>query len=152
MGASDGDLIAWAFSNDGNFTLWSAYIAAKGLIALNHPTSHLSWIWKVKAPPKFLIFIWLCPYCNIPVREVLHSRGLNLDQKCPICNSGSKSINHLLHECPHSVSFWNRFGPLSSLIHTFDLPITDWLHANCTFKLASRHHHVPWHLLFLFGI
>ena len=58
VGASDGDSIAWAFSNDGNFTLRSAYITTKGLNALNPPTSHLSWIWKVKVPPKFLIFIW----------------------------------------------------------------------------------------------
>nr|POE89083.1 hypothetical protein CFP56_70909 [Quercus suber] len=40
--ASDGDSIAWAFSNDGNFTLGIAYITAKGLNALNPPTSHLS--------------------------------------------------------------------------------------------------------------
>ena len=103
MGALNGDLIAWAFSNDGNFTLRLAYIA--GLNALNPPTSHLSWIWKVQVPPKFLIFIWLCTYNGIPVRGVLGSRGLNLDQRCPIYNSGSKSINHLLHECSHSFIF-----------------------------------------------
>ena len=79
-------------------------------------------------------------------------RGLNLDQRCPVCNSGSKSINHLLHDCPHSISFWNHLDPPSSLIHTFGLPISDWLLTNCTSKLASRHHHIPWHLLFLFGI
>ena len=152
MGALNKELIAWAFSNDGNFTLRLAYIATKGLNALNPPTSHLSWIWKVQAPPKFLIFIWLYTYNSIPVKGVLGSRGLNLDQRCPIYNSGSKSISHLLHECPHSVSFRNRLGPPFGLIHTFGLPITNWLHANYTFKLASQHHHVPWHLLFLFGI
>lgn len=35
VGASEGDSIAWAFSNDGNFILQLAYIAAKGLNALN---------------------------------------------------------------------------------------------------------------------
>jgi len=35
VGTSDGDLIAWVFYNNGNFTLRSAYIAAKGLNALN---------------------------------------------------------------------------------------------------------------------
>lgn len=118
VGTSEGDLIAWAFSNDGNFTLRSACIAAKGLNPLNPPTSHFSWIWKVKAPPKFIIFIWLCSYNSIPVREVLDSRGLNLDQRCPICKSGLESISHLLRECPHSISFWNQLGPPSSLIQS----------------------------------
>ena len=76
LGTSDGDSLAWAFFNDGNLTLWSAYIAAKGLNALNPHTSHLSWIWMVKGPPKFLIFIWLCTYNSTPVREVLGSRGV----------------------------------------------------------------------------
>ena len=37
FGSSDEDSLAWAFSNDGNFTLRSAYTATKGLNALNPP-------------------------------------------------------------------------------------------------------------------
>lgn len=37
FGSSDEDSLAWAFSNDGNFTLRSTYTATKGLNALNPP-------------------------------------------------------------------------------------------------------------------
>ena len=128
------------------------YIAAKGLNVLNLPTSPLSWIWKVKAPPKMLFFLWLCSYNSIPVREVLGSKGLSLDQSCPICRSHPESRDHLLKECSFSVSFWNQLGPPSSPYSSFGLPFQDWIHANCTSGLDSRHHHIPWSFLFLFGI
>ena len=51
------DSIAWAFTNDGNFSLWTAYNVAKGLNVLNQNTPSLSWIWKLNVPPKFILFI-----------------------------------------------------------------------------------------------
>lgn len=36
------DLLAWAFTKDGNYSFSSAYITAKGLNVLNLPTSPLS--------------------------------------------------------------------------------------------------------------
>uniref|UniRef100_A0A7N2QZS1 Uncharacterized protein n=1 Tax=Quercus lobata TaxID=97700 RepID=A0A7N2QZS1_QUELO len=81
--ASQGeDQIASAFTNDGDFFLRTTYNAAKGLNALNPTTSSLSWIWKLKVPPKLVLFISLCSYNSIPIEEVLGSRGL--DQRCSI--------------------------------------------------------------------
>lgn len=94
------DLVAWAFTSNGNFSLWTAYNAAKGLNVLNPTTSSLSWIWKLKVPPKFILFIWICSNNSIPIKEVLGSRGLSLDQRCSICNSHIESISHMLKECP----------------------------------------------------
>ena len=51
------DVIAWAFTNDGNFSLRITYNAAKGLNVLNPNTPALSWIWKLNVPPKFILFI-----------------------------------------------------------------------------------------------
>ena len=99
-----------------------------------------------------LFFLWLCSYNSIPVREVLGSKGLSLDQSCPIYRSHLESRDHLLKECSFSVSFWNQLGPPSSLYSSFGLPFQEWIHANCTSSLDSRHHHIPWSLLFLFGI
>ena len=95
------------------------YIAAKGLNVLNLPTSPLSQIWEVKAPPKMLFFLWLCSYNSIPVREVLGSKSLRLDQSCPIYRSHLESRDNLLKECSFSVSFWNQLGPPSSLYSSF---------------------------------
>ena len=102
-----GDTTAWALLRDGNFNLASAYLLAKGLNALNLPTFTSNWIWKMKVPQKIIIFLWLCSHNSVPVREVLGSRGLTLDQACPFCHSQVESINHLLRYCPFAVSFWN---------------------------------------------
>ena len=101
------DLIAWKPSKDGCLSLNSAYLLAKGLNVLNPPTFSASWIWKLNAPQKIRIFLWLCSYNSIPVREVLGSRGLTIDHSCPLCNNHSESIIHIFRECQSSVSFWN---------------------------------------------
>ena len=151
--ASQGeDQIAWAFTNDGDFSLWTTYNAAKGLNTLNSTTSSLSWIWKLKVPPKLVPFIWLCSYNSIFVKEVLGSRGLSLDQRCSICKSHTKSISHMLRECPYSVRFWNQLDPPLGLYNSFGLPLSDWMHVNCSSVLVSRHHDIPWSTLFLFGL
>ena len=131
------DLIAWAFTNDGDFSLRTAYNAAKGLNTLNPNTPSLTWIWKLNVPPKLVLFIWLCTYNSIPVKEVLGSRGLSLDQHCSIYKSKTESISHMLRECPYSVSFWNRLGPPTGLYNSFNLPLSDWLHDNGSSILPS---------------
>ena len=151
--ASQGeDLIAWAFTNDGDFSLRTAYNAAKGLNTLNPNTPSLTWIWKLNVPPKLVLFIWLCTYNSIPVKEVLGSRGLSLDQHCSIYKSKTESISHMLRECPYSVSFWNRLGPPTGLYNSFNLPLSDWLHDNGSSILPSQHHGIPCSTLFLFGL
>ena len=146
------DVIAWAFTNDGNFSLRITYNTAKGLNVLNSNTPALSWIWKLNVPPKFILFIWLCSYNSIPVKEVLGSRGLSLDQRCSVCNSHIESISHMLRECFFLVSFWNQLGPPSGLYTSFGLPLLKWLHVNCNSSLVSWHHSIPWPTMFLFGL
>ena len=58
----------------------------------------------------------------------------------------------MLRECPYSVSFWNQLGPPSGLYSSFGLPLSDWMHVNCSSVLLSRHHGIPWTTLFLFGL
>lgn len=57
IASHEDDLFAWAFTNEGNYSLQTAYNAAKGLYVLNPTTSPLSWIWKLKVPPIFILFI-----------------------------------------------------------------------------------------------
>nr|POE60052.1 putative ribonuclease h protein [Quercus suber] len=146
------DLIAWAPSKDGNFSLKSAYMLAKGLNVLNPHTFSANWIWKLIAPHKILIFLWLCSYNSIPVREVLGSRGFTINQSCPLCNNHPESIVHLLRECQSSVSFWNKLGLHSKVIQSFGLPLMEWLHFNCTCSFPSKHLGIPWKVIFIFGL
>ena len=119
---------------------------------MNPPTLAASWIWKVKAPQKLLIFVWLCSHNSIPVRKVLGTRGFTIDQSCPLCNNHVETIDHLLRECQASVSFWNQLGVPSKAIQSFGLPLSDWLHFNSTCGFTSRHLHIPSKTLIIFGL
>ena len=110
------DIIAWSPASDGNFTLGSAYLLAKGLNVLNPTTNNLNWILKMNTPQKIILFVWLCSRNSIPVRKVLGSRGLTIDQICPLCHSHEETINHLLREFHFSASFWNQLGLPSKVI------------------------------------
>ena len=145
------DPIAWAFTNDDNCSLRTTYNIAKGLNVLNPNTPFLSWIWKLNVPLKFILFIWLCSYNSIPVIEVLGLRGLSLDQLCSVSNSHTKSISHMLKECPFLVSFWNQLDPPSGLYTSFGL-LSEWLYVTCKSGLVSQHHGIPWPIMFLFGL
>lgn len=86
------DTIAWSPSSDGNFTLASAYLLAKGLNVLNPTTANLNWIWKMNTPKKIILFVWLCSHNSILIRKVFGSRDLTIDQACPLCHSHEEQL------------------------------------------------------------
>ena len=67
------DLLIWAFSNDGSFSLKSAYLIAKGFNLVNLDTSTHQWVWKGHTSPRIKFFIWLCIHHSMPTKEVLGS-------------------------------------------------------------------------------
>ena len=78
------DLLIWAFSHDGSVSLKSAYLIAKGFNLVNLDTSTHQWVWKAHTSPRIKFFIWLCTHNSEPMKEVLGSRGLNLDPMCEL--------------------------------------------------------------------
>ena len=93
------DKLIWAFSKDGSFSLNSAYLIAKGFNLLNSDTSLHQWVWKAHTSPRIKIFIWLCTHHSAPTKEVLSSRGLNLDPTCELCSEGAESIIQTFRDC-----------------------------------------------------
>ena len=75
---SQEDILIWAFSKDGSFSLKSAYLIAKGFNLLNLDTSPHQWVWKAHTSPRIKFFIWMCTNHSMPTKEVPGSRGLNL--------------------------------------------------------------------------
>lgn len=93
------DTLTWAFSKNGNFSLKTACLLAKGLNPLNLITKSIAWVWKTELPPKIQFFLWLCLHNSLPTTEVLGSRGLSLNPTCNMRQGGTESIDHLLREC-----------------------------------------------------
>ena len=49
---SQEDLLIWAYSNDGSFSLKSAYLLAKGFNLVNLDTNTHQWVWKAHTSPR----------------------------------------------------------------------------------------------------
>ena len=146
------DTLVWAFSNDGSFDLKSAYLLAKDLNLLNLNTSNGKQVWKATTTPKIKFFLWQCYHKSIPTHEVLGSRGINLDMTCELCGQATESISHVLKDCIVVQNFWKLLGITSKHHDFFLLDLEEWMKVNCSSKSTSRHHQLPWKIVFSFGI
>ena len=89
------DSLMWAYSKNGSFSIQAAYFIAKGLNPLNLDTLSFKWVWKSETLPKIQFLIWLCLHGNLPMAQVLGSRGLILNPMCKFCNKDYETIEHL---------------------------------------------------------
>ena len=111
----------------------SAYKIACSIVGdLGHDSFSGSWVWKVETLPKIKCFLWQCYHSSIPIRSVLVARGVHLHTSCPICNSASKTIDHLFKECSFAKTFWDSFPyPMQSSLF-YGENLVEWLRINCS--------------------
>ena len=86
------------------------------------------------------------------MRDILSSRGLNINDSYSICSLHDESIIHLLQDCHYSASFQEELGIPHNLKSTLLLFIHNQLHINGTSNLSSLHHNISWCTLFLFDL
>jgi ribonuclease HI len=138
-------------SDGGDFKLGKAYSIACNKFSECSSLKPSSWIWKVRASPRIMFFLWQCYHLSVPVREILASRGLNIPTFCPRCLAPNESLIHMLRDCPDSIAFWNSFRFPSVGNHFYFASLFDWIHSNCTAS-STHDHNIPWQTLFSFGI
>ena len=146
------DVLHWAYSKNGSFSLKSAYLLVRGLNPLNWVTDYISWVWKVETLPKVHFFLWLCLHNSVPIGEVLGSRGLNLDPIYSLCNKEMESVEHLVRGCEMAKDFWQELKVPYCVKDTFNLPIGKWLESNCRSEAISFFMGIPWKILFPIGV
>lgn len=71
------------------------------------------WIWKLDIALKIKIFLWQLFHKVVPVREVLHRRGVVVPIECPLCLQGLEYIHHLFVECPVTRHVWDEIQQYS---------------------------------------
>ena len=146
------DVLHWAYSKNGFFSLKSAYLLVRGLNPLNQVTDSIGWVWKVETSPKVHFFLWLCLHNSVPIGEVLGSRGLNLDPICTLCNKEMDSVEHLVRGCEVAKDFWQELKMPYCMKDTFNLPIGKWLESNCRSEDSSLFLSITWKILFPMGV
>ena len=89
---------------------------------------------------------------NLPVGEVLGSRGLNLHPLYLLCLKENETIDHLLRTCEFAQTFWQQLNYPHMLRDLFNKPIKEWLEGNCNKNFVYGCWEIPWGIVFPMGI
>ncbi|KAJ4758597.1 RNA-directed DNA polymerase (reverse transcriptase)-related family protein [Rhynchospora pubera] len=116
-------VLSWRWTNSGCYTSASAYalLANPGI-----RSPYFGKLWKLKAPPKVKIFLWLLLQDRLLTQQNLLVRNWPANDGCPCCLARPfETACHLFLHCPFATALWNRirhFYLLPPLILTDDLP------------------------------
>ena len=89
---------------------------------------------------------------NVPIGEVLGSKGLNLDPICNLCNKEMEFVEHLVRSCEVAKDFWQEVKVSYCMKDTFNLPICKWLESNSHSEASFLFISIPWKILFPMGV
>lgn len=131
------DCMFWKPTNNGQFNFALAYRVACELESPNLTTGAWKWIWKINTIPTVASFIWLSCHGRLPTKSFLFKCKIILNDFCPICNSESKTILHVLRDCSFVKGVWYNIG--SSLPPNFFTTNTlkNWMHQWATSSLET---------------
>lgn len=92
------DILTWAFSNDGLYSIKTSYMLSNGC---NFDALHLAWvvIWGMDASLKVRHFFWRLCTNTLPTRLLLKTRHMLDAVYCPWCGGADESSSHAIFDC-----------------------------------------------------
>ena len=102
------DMITWAFTKSGEYSVKSAYMLGKGFELDNF---HNAWvtIWNIAASPKVRFFLWRLCTGTLPTKALLQYRHLMEEAHCPWCSEVETDM-HAIFGCPRVTELWEESG------------------------------------------
>eukprot|EP00268_Persea_americana_P051206 TRINITY_DN5634_c0_g1_i2.p1 TRINITY_DN5634_c0_g1~~TRINITY_DN5634_c0_g1_i2.p1 ORF type:complete len:237 (-),score=29.60 TRINITY_DN5634_c0_g1_i2:1636-2346(-) len=98
------DSQVWSHSTDGSFSVASFFDAFN---RDDSNASHISRLWKIKAPPRFLAFTWIALQGGTLAMDNLRHRNMVIVNACPMCLKNAESVDHLFLNCGVVQGLWN---------------------------------------------
>ncbi|KAG7564477.1 Ribonuclease H-like superfamily [Arabidopsis suecica] len=94
------DRLSWAATTNGKFTVKSAYeLITRDEYPRQHMDKFYERLWKVIAPERVRVFLWLVGKQVVMTNEERFRRHLCDTEICQICKNGVESIIHVLRDC-----------------------------------------------------
>lgn len=125
------DRLSWAATTNGKFIVKSAY---ELITRDEYPGQHMDMfyerLWKVIAPERVQVFLWLVGKQVVMTNEERFRRHLCDTKICQICKNGVESIIHVLRDCPAMAGIWIRIIPLRRKQDFFSMSLIEWLYVN----------------------
>lgn len=103
------DKLFWLLDSRGIYSVRSGYKALSNHLVSSYGRPFQWWfrLWNAAVPPKFKEFCWRAASGFLPTASSLIKKGVSIDSKCTLCDSGSEDSTHLLLSCEFAVSVWN---------------------------------------------
>lgn len=98
------DMIRWTACSSGQYSARSAYAVQ---FAARPATSFSTTIWRIWAPGKLKMFLWLLHLDRLWCNDQLQRRGWENSYFCQLCLRNLESSAHLFWECPIAIQAWN---------------------------------------------
>ena len=96
----------WKGSNLGVYTVASGYNWLLPNTVEPNTVNEMTWLWKVKAPEKIKLLLWLGINNAIPTGEFRFVRNLCDTPVCQRCGQDMETILHCLRDCDMSRNIW----------------------------------------------
>jgi hypothetical protein len=129
------DMPNWDLSNDGNFSLKTAYNIISGS---NNDTTNIhslfDQVWQWKGPTRVRTILWKLAHGSLLTNAVRAHRQMTNDDLCPRCQSQPETIMHMLRDCEDVQQYWNQFITEDYWAKFFSLGLHAWLEWNITTK------------------
>ncbi|KAL9290881.1 putative ribonuclease H domain, reverse transcriptase zinc-binding domain-containing protein [Arabidopsis thaliana] len=87
-------------------------------------------VWKVQAPERVRVFLWLIVNQAIMTNSERKRRHLCNSDVCQVCRGGIESIIHVLRDCPAMSGIWDRIVPRRLQQSFFTMSLLEWLYSN----------------------
>ena len=63
-------------------------------------------LWSLKIPHKIRMFLWRICRNNVPVRNMLREKGVDIPILCPMCNIEVEHLLHIFFDCKFASECW----------------------------------------------
>lgn len=133
------DRLAWLHSTDGIYTVKTGYKFWQSQRRSSVPHSfQTGWskIWRVSVPHKVRILLWRFCRNNLPVRNILRSKGVATTIVCPMCDNDVEHLLHVFFDCNFASQCWLRSGL------QYDMSLVDSAPVWLLERLSSEAHEV----------
>lgn len=125
------DRISWSKSTDGGFTVKSAYtMLTTSSIPQPNVESFFNRIWRVVAPERVRMFLWLVGNQAIMTNAERYRRHLCESSICTVCKGAAETSIHILRDCPAMSGIWTRMVPRRRRQDFFSKSILEWIYVN----------------------
>ncbi|KAL8143458.1 LOW QUALITY PROTEIN: hypothetical protein V2J09_016490 [Rumex salicifolius] len=94
-----GDVLSWAYSSDGNYSLRSGYDMLRPNVVLDSELIKLlQLVWHIPVSERIRHFLWLGIHGRLMTNDERARKHITMNTKCSACGASSESLIHRLSE------------------------------------------------------